>query len=104
MKLSEEQDNELQKVADYLGEQMSRLIRVKGKEVDWDDRCEKHIKSAQLSRNISEVKKRIERQGQWLRSNLNASPEEKAKVKARLDEMKKAKSELIDEYTQLQLP
>ncbi len=99
-----EQEKGLQKVANHLGEQMSRLIRTKGSEVDWEERCDNHLKAASICRNIAGVKDRIARQRAWLRSHLEATPEEKLQIKARLDEMKKAKSELLDEYTNLQLP
>lgn len=93
----------LQKVANHLEEQMYNLQRLVEKP-RYEDLKQKHINSIRAIDNLIEIDNRIARQRVWLRSNLNASPEEKSKVKSRLEEMKKAKSKLIDDYTQLQLP
>ena len=93
----------LQKVANHLEEQMYKLQRLVEKP-RYEDLKSKHQGSVKILENLIEIDNRIARQRIWLRSNLNASPEEKSKVKSRLEEMKKTKSKLIDEYTQLQLP
>lgn len=93
----------MDKLAEFLNDQMYRLQKIVEKP-SYESLKDKHIKSIRCLDNIIEIDDLIARQRKWLRSNLNALPEEKKKVKSRLDEMKKVKSELIDEYTNLQLP